>query len=241
MRVCHSVSASFDDLNLVSCAGLAPVLRLAQRAGLQDLVAGYVRIGRPGGCNTALKVSSLVAGADLTDAVALSMASSWSPLVINLAATEPLPDGDEFAYIDVDDTVRQTFGYAKQGAGRGYTGTKGLNTLLAIVSTPASAAAGAVAARASAGCFNCNEFRRDLAWNMAFAVIGGGISGGVSRVVGSAYVRAGGARLRTVRSGLAGRAQRVLFGPKEKAYVYHWTYYKFQVNSSVAQMGFHRR
>ena len=29
----------------------------------------------------------------------------------------------------------QTYGYAKQGAGRGYTGVKGLNALLAIVST----------------------------------------------------------------------------------------------------------
>lgn len=99
----------------------------------------------------------------------------------------------------------------------------------------------AVAARASAGCFNCNEFRRDLAWNTPFAVIGGGISSGVSRVVGSAYARAGGARLLTVRSGLAGREQRILFGPKEKAYVYHWPHCKFQVNSSVAQMGFQRR
>ncbi len=42
------------------------------------------------------------------------------------------------AYIDVDDTVLQTYGYAKQGAGRGYTGTKGLNVLLGIISTPSS-------------------------------------------------------------------------------------------------------
>jgi hypothetical protein len=34
--------------------------------------------------------------------------------------------------------LRQTYGYAKQGAGRGYTGVKGLNALLAIVSTPSS-------------------------------------------------------------------------------------------------------
>jgi len=34
MRVCHGVTAVFDDPNLVSCAGLAPVLRLAGRAGL---------------------------------------------------------------------------------------------------------------------------------------------------------------------------------------------------------------
>lgn len=31
-----------------------------------------------------------------------------------------------------------TFGYAKQGAGRGYTGVKGLNVLLGIISTPTS-------------------------------------------------------------------------------------------------------
>ena len=43
------------------------------------------------------------------------------------------------AYIDVDDTMRQTYGYAKQGAGRGYTGVEGLNALIAVVSTPASA------------------------------------------------------------------------------------------------------
>ena len=42
-------------------------------------------------------------------------------------------------FVDIDDTVRQTYGYAKQGAGRGYTGIKGLNALLAVVSTPTSA------------------------------------------------------------------------------------------------------
>ena len=36
-------------------------------------------------------------------------------------------------------TVRQTYGYAKQDAGRGYTGIKGLNALLAVVSTPLTA------------------------------------------------------------------------------------------------------
>jgi hypothetical protein len=39
----------------------------------------------------------------------------------------------------MDDTVRSTFGYAKQGAGYGYTGVKGLNALLATVSTRSSA------------------------------------------------------------------------------------------------------
>ena len=51
MRVCHGFSAEFDDPNLVSCAGLAPVLQLAERARLQVLVAEHVRIGKPGGGN----------------------------------------------------------------------------------------------------------------------------------------------------------------------------------------------
>ena len=34
-----AISATFDDPNLVSCAGLAPTMALAARAGLGDLVA----------------------------------------------------------------------------------------------------------------------------------------------------------------------------------------------------------
>jgi hypothetical protein len=56
-----------------------------------------------------------------------------------VAATPVLPDAGQVVFVDIDDTVRQTYGYAKQGAGRGYTGIKGLNALLAVVSTPISA------------------------------------------------------------------------------------------------------
>jgi hypothetical protein len=60
-------------------------------------------------------------------------------LLVNLAGHTPLLLGaDQVAYIDVDDTVRGTYGYHKQGAGRGYTGVKGLNALIATVSTPLS-------------------------------------------------------------------------------------------------------
>jgi hypothetical protein len=49
-----------------------------------------------------------------------------SRLMISLAARAPLLSGTaRLAYVDVDDTVRQTYGYAKQGAGRGYTGVTG--------------------------------------------------------------------------------------------------------------------
>ena len=56
MRVAHGYTAVFDDPNLASCAGLAPVLELAERAGLQDLVGNRVRISKTGGANPALKV-----------------------------------------------------------------------------------------------------------------------------------------------------------------------------------------
>jgi hypothetical protein len=57
-----------------------------------------------------------------------------------LAAVTPLLSGaGQAAFVDLDDTVRATYGYAKQGAGRGYTGVNGLNALLATLSTPLSA------------------------------------------------------------------------------------------------------
>ncbi len=49
------------------------------------------------------------------------------------------PKGYRVAYVDIDDTVRQTYGYAKQGAGYGYSKVKGLNALIATVSTPIAA------------------------------------------------------------------------------------------------------
>jgi len=50
-----------------------------------------------------------------------------------------LPATTEVTFVDIDDTVRSTYGYAKQGAGYGYSGVKGLNAFLATVSTPSSA------------------------------------------------------------------------------------------------------
>jgi len=46
----------------LSCAGLAPVLHLAERAGLHRLVTQHVSIDQAGGGNAHLKVPALVAG-----------------------------------------------------------------------------------------------------------------------------------------------------------------------------------
>jgi len=65
VRLLHSLAktrASFDDPNLVSHAGLVPVMALAGRAGLGGLVAEHVRPGGECGVNAQLKVPALVAG-----------------------------------------------------------------------------------------------------------------------------------------------------------------------------------
>jgi hypothetical protein len=176
MRVSHGFKAVFDDPNLVSCAGLAPVLALAERAGLDALVGDRLTVSAPGGANAAAKVSALVAGmvagADSIDDMDLLRHGGMDRLftgvrapstlgtflraftfghvrqldavaarfVIGLAGRAPLlPGADQVAYVDVDDTVKATFGYAKQGAGYGYTGVKGLNALIATISTPLAA------------------------------------------------------------------------------------------------------
>jgi len=48
-------------------------------------------------------------------------------------------DADGIAFVDVDDTVREVHGYAKQAAAFGYTGQRGLNLQLATISTPTAA------------------------------------------------------------------------------------------------------
>ena len=179
MQVCHSpalVSAVFNDPNLVSCVGLAPVVALAQRCGLTDLVADKLTLPAKGGVNAHLKIPALiagmVAGADSIDDMdqltrggmgrlfagvrAPSTLGMFLPvftfghirqldgvaatLLGELARRTPLLAGaDQVAYVDVDDTVKATYGYAKQGAGFGYSGVKGLNTLIATGSAALSA------------------------------------------------------------------------------------------------------
>ena len=59
-------TAVFDDPNLVSCAGLAPVLALAEQAGLSSLIEGKVRLAsnrvRSAGVNPAGKLTALISG-----------------------------------------------------------------------------------------------------------------------------------------------------------------------------------
>jgi hypothetical protein len=164
--------AVFDEPNLVSAAGLVPVLALARDAGLQALADEHLSVPTDKGANAGLKIASLVAGmvagADSIDDMALLrhggmgtiFDTCYAPstlgsflrafrfghvrqldavaarLLTGLAARTPLVAGvDGPVLVDLDDTIIEVHGYAKQGAGFGYTKVRGLNSLIATVST----------------------------------------------------------------------------------------------------------
>ncbi len=65
MQISHIrpvVSAVFDEPNLVSSAGLVPVMALAGKAGLRELADERLTVPTDKGANPGLKLSSLVAG-----------------------------------------------------------------------------------------------------------------------------------------------------------------------------------
>lgn len=182
MQLCHTprvTSAVFDDPNLVSSAGLVPMLALARTAGLHELAQSHPSVPTDKGANAGLKVTSLVAGmiagADSIDDMALLrhsgmgriFANAYAPSTLGsflrsfsfghvrqldavasrfltrLAAQTPLTAGPDTnsgrLMVDIDDTIIEVHGYAKQGSGYGYSGVRGLNALLATVSTSESA------------------------------------------------------------------------------------------------------
>ncbi len=169
-------SAVFDDPNLVSFAGLVPVVALAGRAGLEHLADQHLSVsggaGVAAGAKVGCLVAGMVAGADsITDMDLLrhggmgrlftgvrapstlgtflrgfrfghvrQLAAVAARFTAGLASHAPIISSSvPVTYLDIDDTIRATFGYAKQGTGYGYTGVKGLNALLATVSSASSA------------------------------------------------------------------------------------------------------
>src|SRR5215204_4321202 len=183
MQLSHTraaMSAVFDEPNLVSAAGLVPLLRLAGSAGLHRLADEHLSVPGDKGANAGSKVASLVAGmcagADSIDDMRLlrhggmgrvftgCYASSTlgsflrsftfghvrqldavaARFLAGLAGRTPIlgstsTDPASQVLVDVDDTIVEVHGYAKQGAGFGYSKVRGLNALLATVSTPQAA------------------------------------------------------------------------------------------------------
>lgn len=115
MKVSHRFapdSAVFDDDNLVSCPGLVPVMTLAERTGLLELVAQKVHIGEPkvrsGAVNPAPKLATLVAGmcagADCIDDIDVVRSGGMSTLF-----------GGVYAPSTVGTLLREfSFGHARQ-------------------------------------------------------------------------------------------------------------------------------
>ena len=100
MRLFHDaakISASFDDPNLVSRAGLVPVMALAERAGLGGLVRRHVRITAKAGVYPDLKVACLVAGmaagADSIDDMDLLRHGAMPDLFGGVRAPSTRPQG----------------------------------------------------------------------------------------------------------------------------------------------------
>ena len=176
MKLSHTLAATsavFDDPNLVSSAGLVPVLALADKAGLQDLAREHLTVPTDKGANAGLKVASLVggmvAGADSIDDMALLrhggmnrvFARAYAPSTLGsflrtftfghvrqldaiasrflialagltrLLGTSSSPavvagsDDAGYALLDIDDTIIEVHGHAKQGAGFGYSRVRG--------------------------------------------------------------------------------------------------------------------
>ena len=179
MPASHVAVATFDDPNLVSCGGLAPVAALAEPCGLGELLERFVTVRGTAEANASAKpcsvVFGMVAGAHsiedldllrhggmrrlLADVRAPSTLGTFlrafsfghirqldavaARLLTALSVRTPLlPGAGDATFIDIDDTVLEVLevhDYAKHGAGFGYSGVRGLNALLATLSTPTSA------------------------------------------------------------------------------------------------------
>jgi hypothetical protein len=115
VRVSHTFgggSAVFDEDNLVSCAGLVPVMALAEQAGLSQLLDNNIHITsmrvKSGAANPAPKLATLIAsmcsGADYIDDVDLVRAGGMKTLFDRV-----------YAPSTVGTLLREfTFGHARQ-------------------------------------------------------------------------------------------------------------------------------
>lgn len=87
MKPSHTIRPVFDDQNLVSTAGLVPVLRLAEAAGLYDLLGEHAGVGSPNPVTkAACVVAGMLAGADSIDDLDLLRHGGMGRLFTGLGA-----------------------------------------------------------------------------------------------------------------------------------------------------------
>lgn len=114
------------------------------------------------------------------DAVAARFISSLVGIAPIIGVADPV------AYLDIDDTIRSTHGYAKEGAGYGYSGVKGLNALLGTIST-ASSAPVIVASRLRKGSANSARGASRFVADAVATTRAAGVSGPIVVRADSAY------------------------------------------------------
>jgi hypothetical protein len=119
---------SIDDMGLLRHGGMG---RVFARAYAPSTLGSFLRAFTFG------QVRQL-------DAVASRFLIALAGLTRLFASSEPAEQGGSdpgagYAFLDVDDTIIEVHGHAKQGAGFGYSGVRGLNALLATLSTAATA------------------------------------------------------------------------------------------------------
>lgn len=97
MQVSHAARSagwSFDDPNLVSAAGVLPIVRLAEKAGLRSLADEWLSVPTDKGANAGSKVASLVAGmvagADSIDDMAVLRHGGMKKLFTSIYAPSTL-------------------------------------------------------------------------------------------------------------------------------------------------------
>lgn len=180
MQLSHTrpvTAARFDDPNLVSYAGLVPVMALAERAGLLDLADEHLSVPTDKGAHAGRKIGTIVAGmvagadsiVDLDRVRHGAMGTVFdrpyapstlgsflrmftfghvrqldavaSRVLCSLAQHTPVVAGlgTERVLVDIDDSIIEVHGYGKQGSGYGYSGIRGLNSLITTVSTTCAA------------------------------------------------------------------------------------------------------
>ena len=147
------IQIAFDDHRLVANAGLLLPVTLAQHLGLRELVDHHLDLGgAPGRANTGDKMLTLVAGGTVSVLGCTVKAPStlgtflrsfrWGHVrQLDRVSRELLArawqagagPGDGPLTIDLDSTMCETYGLAKEGARHhGYTGKRGYHPLLAI-------------------------------------------------------------------------------------------------------------
>jgi hypothetical protein len=91
VKACHSIVPVFDDANLVSAAGLVPVLELAGRAGLDGLLAQHLSVPSANAADKSRSVvAGMLAGADSIDDLDLLRSGGMGRVVAGVRAPSTL-------------------------------------------------------------------------------------------------------------------------------------------------------